>query len=417
MAFMSVHAALLAAALLAAALFLLEAAAASDEPSTATLEFRVKVPAGTPEAEALYLSGNLEPLGRWKPDGLRLERSKDGTYGARATLPRGRTLELKVTRGSWQTVERAADGSDIPNRELRVEGDAIVELEVARWDGSAAAAKRSTVTGVVREHPRFASRHLGNERTILVWLPPGYEKEAAARYPVLYLHDGQNVFDAATAFGGKEWKADEAADRLIREGRMRPIIMVAVHNAPDRIAEYTPWRDPKRDTGGKGDLHASFLIEELKSFIDREYRTLPGKEHTAVCGSSLGGLVSLHTAMRHPDAVSLCAALSPSLWWDGHRILADLEAGAAARLRGLKVWFDMGTREDGGGDGGGDEPVAAGPVADARKLADVLDAAGWVIGRDYYYWEAAGARHDEEVWAARFPRVLTFLFGKTPGAE
>ena len=105
------------------------------------------------------------------------------------------------------------------------------------------------------------------------------------------------------------------------------------------------------------------------------------------------------------------------LWWNDRRILVDLEAGDAVRLRGLKVWFDMGTREGFEADGAGDEPAATGPVADARKLAGILDAAGWVIGRNYYYWEAAGARHDEEAWAERFPRVLTFLFGKTPGAE
>jgi hypothetical protein len=232
---------------------LLDGSLKGDGPSAVSIEFRVKVPASTDGSESLYLSGNAEALGSWKPDGLRLDRSKDGTHGARVKLPRGQKMEFKVTRGSWRTVERALDGNDLPNRELRVDRDAIVEIEVASWEGGTAS-RRSTVTGVVREHTRLPSRHLGGERTVLVWLPPGYEKDAAARYPVLYLHDGQNVLDAATAFAGKEWRADESADRLIRDDRIRPLILVAIHNTPDRIAEYTPWRDAKLG-GGKGDLH------------------------------------------------------------------------------------------------------------------------------------------------------------------
>jgi predicted alpha/beta superfamily hydrolase len=387
------------------------AAAPGDDPARAEVEFRVRVPGDTPEGEAVYLSGNVAELGSWRPDALRLERRPDGVHAVKVALPRGARFAFKVTRGSWRTVERAADGRDIPNREAAAGDGAVIEVAVARWAAGEAAPRRSTITGDVRRR-RFPSRFLGNEREVLVWLPPGYA-EGGTRHPVLYLHDGQNVFDEATAFAGREWGADEAADQLIRAGRIRPLIIVAIANTPDRMAEYTTERDARRQAGGKGELYARFLLEELKPAIDREYATLPGKEDTAVGGSSLGGLISLHLALAHPDKVARCAALSPALGWAEGGILRHVEA-RAARLRGARLWIDMGTREGAALAPEDREPASelvSRPIRDARRLADLLDTAGLAIGRDYYYFEAAGAAHDEDAWAARLPRVLVYLFG------
>jgi predicted alpha/beta superfamily hydrolase len=261
--------------------------------------------------------------------------------------------------------------------------------------------RRHTLTGDIRYHYEFTSRYLPRSRTLIVYLPPGYADEAPRRYPVLYLHDGQNVFDAATSFAGTEWQADETAERLIRAGRLAPLILVGVYNTEDRLAEYTPWRDTKERAGGKGKHYARFLVDEVKPFIDREYRTLPGREHTAVAGSSLGGLISLYLAKQYPDRFSRCGALSPSLWWANERILREIER-SPGWLKHVRVWLDMGTRE-------GQRPGAA--LAGTRRLVESFDQMGLIPGRDYYYQEVFEGEHNEAAWAARFDKVLLFFFG------
>ena len=174
-------------------------------------------------------------------------------------------------------------------------------------------AKRShTLTGDIRFHENMPSRLLKQPHDVLVYLPPRYEKEPERRYPVLYLHDGQNLFDNATAFS-QEWGVDETAERLIAEGVIEPLIIVAMYNAGEqRLDEYTPIRDGSMPGGGKGEAHGRMLVEELKPFIDATYRTRPDAASTGVGGSSLGGLVSLYLGLRHSGVFWRLAVISPS---------------------------------------------------------------------------------------------------------
>lgn len=253
-------------------------------------------------------------------------------------------------------------------------------------------------------HDAFPSARLDHARTVTVHLPPGYDRDPARRYPVLYLHDGQNVFDDARAAFGVSWRAADTADRLTHAGRIRPLILVGVDNTPARLDEYAVWRDDGQHAGGRGDDHARFLVEELKPFIDREYRTLPGRAHTGVAGSSLGGLASLTTAWRYPDVFSTCGILSPSLWWAKERVLTELRHHPGWMKR-TRFWLCMGTREG----------TQRGPVTPhlrrTRHLVHLFDHAGLVPGRDYYYWEVAGGEHNEAAWAARFDKVLLYFHG------
>src|SRR5438067_3163560 len=158
--------------------------------------------------------------------------------------------------------------------------------------------RRHTLTGNIHCHRQFPSRTLGNRRDILVYLPPGYRRFLRRHYPVLYLHDGQNLFDSATAFGGVEWGVDETAQRLILGGKIEPLIIIGIYNTGEqRIDEYTPTIDPRQQRGGKADLYGRFIVEELKPFIDHRYRTMAGPEFTGLGGSSLGGLVSFYLGM------------------------------------------------------------------------------------------------------------------------
>ena len=378
-----------------------------DGDHTVVVRFSVLPPDNLPSGAVLHLSGNLPALGGvWKPDSVALRPGRDGRWRTELRLPRGATLRYKLTLGSWGTVEKSADGRDIENRSLQLDspsGDLDVQIAVPRFGDATASTERvSTITGDVRFHHDFRSRHLNNHRNLAVYLPPGYDRDADRRYPVLYMHDGQNVFDDRTSFAG-EWRADETAERLIADGTIQPLIIVAVDNAGvHRMAEYTPTVDPRWGIGGRADLYTRFLLEEVKPFIDQTYRTLPGRDDTAVCGSSLGGLVSLHIARTRPDLVGRCAAVSPSLWWHERNMLRDL-AGDAAWTASCRIWFDMGTAED-------SEDASGRNVANTRELARILEAAGRQPGVDFRYLEVEGGRHSESDWADRFDQVLTFLF-------
>lgn len=263
-----------------------------------------------------------------------------------------------------------------------------------------------TLTGNIQTHPAFESRLLRNRRDVLVYLPRGYRRARAGRYPVLYLQDGQNVFDAATSFAGVEWGADETAQRLTRLRLIEPLIIVAIANTgEDRIHEYAPTRGvfdasaPRRKRS-RGWLrkYGRFLIEELKPFIDRQYRTRPEAECTGLGGSSLGGLATLVLGLWFPQIFQRLAVLSPSIWWDDgaiFRLLDEVEEKPP-----LKIWLDTGTLEPG--------------WERARELRDRLVAKGWRLDDDLQYTEAEGAGHSEAAWAARFGAILRYLYPPLP---
>lgn len=269
--------------------------------------------------------------------------------------------------------------------------------------GTPAAAPPHTLTGDFCLHPRFHSRFLKTDRDVLVYLPPGYDANSGRRYPVLYLQDGQNLFDGATSFiPGQEWRVDETAEDLIKRGVIEPLIIVGIYNSgTNRIDEYTPTKAATgvaQGHGGGADLYGRMLIEELKPYIDRHYRTQPDAAHTGLGGSSLGGLVALYLGLKYPKVFGKIACLSPSAWWDDRMIVKDVQA--LPKKPPLRVWLDIGSAED------------MDSVAAVRALRDALAAKGWKLGVDLYYLEAPGAEHNEAAWARRVAPFLTFLFPK-----
>jgi predicted alpha/beta superfamily hydrolase len=252
----------------------------------------------------------------------------------------------------------------------------------------------------IRAHRKFHSEFLPTDRDVLVYLPPGYAREASRRYPVLYLHDGQNLFDGETAFvRGQDWRAGQTAEALIEEGVVEPLIIVGIYNAGQRrVEEYTPTADARFKVGGKADLYGRLLVEELKPFVDCEYRTLLGASDTGLGGSSLGGLVSLHLGLRYPEVFGKLAVISPSIWWGDRAIIGSVSSLNSKPA--TRVWLDTGTAE------------SARAASDARDLRDALLAKGWSLDADLSYTEADGARHDEAAWGRRFGDVLRYLFPK-----
>ena len=270
--------------------------------------------------------------------------------------------------------------------------------------GTAVAQQPHTLTGDIRFHKAFHSNILNNNRDVIVYLPPVYEAHKEKRYSVLYLHDGQNLFDGATSFiPGQEWRVDETAQSLIAAGKVEPLIIVGIYNTgKDRVDEYTPAPDAKYKIGGKADLYGRMLVEELKPFIDANYRTLSDARHTGLGGSSLGGLVSLYLGLKYPDVFGLLAVVSPSVWWANNYIVKYVEA-ERKRPR-VRIWLDIGTRE------GSNAEAAQKTVVDARLLKEALIRKGWKPGKDLSYFEADGAEHNERAWAARVESILEFLF-------
>jgi predicted alpha/beta superfamily hydrolase len=258
------------------------------------------------------------------------------------------------------------------------------------------------MTGEFRRHPCFHSRHLEHDHDLIVHLPPNYGK-SDTRYPVLYLQDGQNLFDRATAFAGQEWGADETADALVRQDVIEPLILVGVYNAGyGRVDEYTPTRDRRTGHGGKAPQYATMLVEELKPFIDATYDTLPDRMNTGIAGSSLGGLLSLAVGLWYADVFGKLGVMSPSVWWDHRSILRTVRTAAVSEPLS-RIWLDVGT-----GEGGHPQTT----IANARLLRAALIRKGWREGVNLSYLEAHGAGHDEWAWGERVGPMLRFLFPK-----
>ncbi|MET0753306.1 MAG: alpha/beta hydrolase-fold protein [Pyrinomonadaceae bacterium] len=249
-------------------------------------------------------------------------------------------------------------------------------------------------------HENFGSAHLDAPRNVLVYLPPGYGANPEQRYPVLYMNYGQNLVNPEDSFGGVVWGDDETAQELILTNQIEPLIIVGIYNAGEkRIDEYTPVKSAggkMKGRGGQADQYGRMIIEELKSFIDKEYLTKPEREFTGIGGSSLGGLVSFHLGLKRPDVFSRLAVISPAVWWANNQIIRET-AMINERLP-LRIWLDIGKKE------------GSRIKHQVRALKEILLANGWKNGLDFTYMEIPEARHEESAWAARFGEVLKFLY-------
>lgn len=261
------------------------------------------------------------------------------------------------------------------------------------------APKRRSFSTRLRLHPRFHSSFLPDDRDVTVYLPPDYDENVEREYPVLYMQDGQNLFELETAFkGARTWRFAESADAAILAGEVEPLIVVGIGNAGERrLAEYTPTSDWKL-SGGQADKYGRLLTEELLPFIAARYRVRPGAANTGLGGSSLGGLVTLYLGLQFEEVFGKLAVLSPSVWWN-HRAILSLVTEANPKLCGRsRIWLDVGDAEG--------QRV----VADADMLARRLKAKGWRPSIDLSYERIAGGTHDEASWAQRVRPMLRFLY-------
>ena len=248
------------------------------------------------------------------------------------------------------------------------------------------------MAGIALLTRRMLSPELRNFRNVVVALPPSYADDSTRRYPVVYMQDGQNLFDPHTSYAG-DWRLGETLVESAQ--RDNEAIVVGVANARQhRLYEYSPFPD-RRLGGGGGDRYLAFLVETLKPSIDREFRTFPDRDDTAIAGSSMGALISLYAAHRCGEVFGSVAALSPSLWFAGRRLLRFIESSRLTRLP--RIYLDIGLAE----------PAAA--VADVRRLKAILLRLGHRLEASLDYVEDEDGRHDEATWGRRFGRALAFL--------
>jgi predicted alpha/beta superfamily hydrolase len=227
-------------------------------------------------------------------------------------------------------------------------------------------------------------------RNIYLYLPPGYDKSGKIRYPVLYMHDGQNLFDPSRSSFGETWKVTETLNRLITRQIIPPIIVVGIDNTPDRLHEYAHDWEQTLNAGGRAHAYVQYLIFDLKRYIDHVYPTRPEARHTAIMGSSLGGLVSLYAGARFPESFGLVGALSPSIWWNNKSILPIIRSSTVPD----RVYLDSGT-------GRGERPE------EARLVAKIYRKMGT---KKVHLLIQSDASHQERFWAQRLPFALRFLF-------
>jgi predicted alpha/beta superfamily hydrolase len=249
----------------------------------------------------------------------------------------------------------------------------------------------------LRKRLQFPSRLIKERHDLIVYVPPLYDAEPDRRYPVLFMQDGQNLFDPETSFvKGNHWRMGETADELIAADEIEPLIIVGIYNTGvHRIEEYTPTQDVRLG-GGQADMYGRMLVEELKPFIDKTYRTQPGAGNCGMGGSSLGGLVSLYLGLRYASTFGKLAVMSPSVWWHKRAIIQMV--GQISTKPDSLIWLDVGANE------------SRRSVPDARALEKCLVRKGWRRGKDLAYTEAPNAEHNELAWAQRVAPMLKFLF-------
>jgi len=339
---------------------------------------------------AVFVLGEAEELGAGDPlKAVMLAPQVEGKWGGKIRLPAG-------TVGTYQFLKRKTGAEEFEDpknavllgkpRDMReVEGGRRAQFQETNGQGKLEAPK--VLDSPLKEFPG---------RMVRVWLPPGYDR-GKERYPVVYFHDGQNVFDPGGPFGS--WSADKVAEEEMRAGRVREAILVAVDNTPDRVREYLPSPDvvpegrPAAGEVGRADLYARYLLEVVKPYVDRSYRTLPGKGDTLALGASMGGVVSHYLLEKHGDVFQAAGVFSPAYWASPKFFAESLKKSMPEG----RIYLDMGTRE------------GRSYWPDVIRIYQHWLTGGAVILGDLWFQPGIRAEHNEKAWKERLPAALRFL--------
>ncbi len=348
------------------------------------------LPESTPANATVYIAGNFN---QWNPSATPLHR-ENGFYTY--TLPEADgEIEYKFTLGSWERSETSMTGK-IPNRKARYIGQPqTLNLAVAAWENSTQKKKSTASANVHILTEQFPIPQLQRSRRIWIYLPPDYEKNRK-NYPVIYMQDGQNLFDEATSFSG-EWEIDETLNRLFQEGDLGVIVVGIDNGAENRINEYIPWNHPKYG-GGEGALYMQFIAETLKPYVDAHYRTKRNRAHNALMGSSLGALISTYGGVKYSKVFSKIGAFSPAYWIVAKQLGLYL-AESPSQLSKTKIFLVAGSAE------------SATMQKDIEQVKTLLEKKGLQKKNIVVKLDANG-QHNENYWRGEFGLVYQWLFSR-----
>lgn len=371
---------------------------------------RVIIVATVPEdAPPVFVSGNLPALGPWHPAGLAMKGT--GTRRtAEIAVPHGHNLQYKITAGSWEQEGLGPSATLLPAFTATVNAPVQLTADIAGfrkdpkeliadWQGSG-------VEGTLVYWNDMPSAFLNEKRHVVTWLPPGYEQDTSTTYKVIYMHDGQNLFDPRLSYTNVDWGVDEAMMAGVRAGKYEPAIIVGIWNTPDRLKEYSP--------DHLAPSYSRFILEELMPKVASTYRVKTGPENTFSMGSSMGGLVSFHLVRNHPDVFSACGCVSTHVTWSEQQLAGFNGADPtqanpvpfilrsfndSARMpEGQRIYLDYGT-----------EGLDAYYDVTTRAVAEWLETQGYSEGDDLKVKQFEGAGHNEAAWRARVGEQLEWL--------
>jgi alpha-glucosidase len=348
------------------------------------------LPENTPKESVFHLAGSHN---KWQPNDIHHQFQKDNLGQFSITLDSiPENFEYKICRGSWTSVEVDASGRDIPNRVYADSLGSILIISVANWrDRLNPKQLVSTASANVFYTPtNIEIPQLNRRRTVRVYIPPNYSTSQG--FPVIYMLDGQNIFDASTSFAG-EWNVDETLDSLYASIGFTCIVVAIYHGDKERLNEYTPWPNEQKE-GGDGVKMANFVAKELKPFIDKFYRTIPDRNHTAIVGSSLGGLMALYMALEYPNVFGKVGVFSPSLWWS-KKSFQQIEKFKKRDFQ--KIYFY----------GGGKESVNL--IPNILQADSLMKTKGFAENEIQISINPNG-KHNEWFWSQEFPKAVKWFF-------
>lgn len=348
------------------------------------------LPEYTPPEDILYIAGDFQGWNPGDPNFALQKNSDDKWFIELESMPNGTLIKFKFTRGDWGKVEKGVNGEEIPDRQFTYGNGETVEIIIYNWaDNSGGNTTAAENVSIMDDD--FYMPQLNRNRRIWLYLPPDYDL-TTKNYPVIYMHDGQNLFDTYTSFAG-EWEVDETLNELYDSGHSVPIVVGIDNGGTERINEYTPWVNSQYG-GGMGSLYIDFIVETLKPYIDENFRTLPEREYTALWGSSLGGLISHYGVLKYQDIFSKAGIYSPSYWFSDSVWTFTQQMGHQQEMR---LYQMTGSLESGS------------MVQDTWAMHDTLSNLGF-SGTELSTKIVQGGQHNEQLWKGDFEEAYLWLF-------
>ncbi len=343
------------------------------------------------DTNTVYITGSIPELGSWNPQAIKMRPIENHRwqYSIQGKVPE--LIEYKFTLGSWENEAAGANGLPLQNFVLKPNGDTLINHTINFWGNGEPKAISGQVTGRVDYLGKMNGEGI-LDRDVIIWLPNDYESNSKNKYPVLYMHDGQNIFDPTTSSFGIDWKIDETLDSLSKLGTIDIPLVVGIYNTSERTADYT--------IGNQSQAYMKFVVDIVKPFIDKNYRTLPDRENTAVGGSSYGGLISFKLAWEYPHIFSKAFCLSPAFKVqniDYVQNVLDYQGPPKA----LTFYIDNGGV-------GLEEQLQPGII----DMLEALDLKRYRTNKDIFWIHDKEARHFESDWAKRMPKAFELMYSK-----